>query len=66
MRLFVQLELGTAARSGAILELRWEQVDLEHGVIDFGRGTGNKRRAVVPINDWLRHPDGGQGAAQTE
>ncbi len=47
------LGLMTAARTGAILECRWEQVDLERGVIDYGPGHGNKRRAVVPINPEL-------------
>ena len=53
IKLFVQLALGTAARSGAILGLRWPQVDLEQGVIDFGRGSGHKRRVPVPINAGL-------------
>ena len=51
--LFSAVALYTAARRSAILELRWRQVDLEAGMIDFGRGTGNKRRAVVPISDAL-------------
>lgn len=53
IRAFVMLGLMTAARTGAILECRWEQVDLERGVIDYGPGHGNKRRAVVPINPEL-------------
>jgi integrase len=53
VRLFVQLALGTAASSGALRTLRWAQVDLDNAMIDFGRGVGNKRRAVVPINDRL-------------
>lgn len=52
--LFAALGLYTAARRAAILELRWRQVDLAAGVIDFGPGNGNKRRAVVPISDALR------------
>lgn len=51
VRLFIKLALATAARSGAILDLKWEQVNFERGLIDFGRGYGNKRRAIVPMND---------------
>lgn len=53
VRLFLATCLATAARRGAILSLRWEQVDLAARKIDFGTGVGNKRRAVVPINDTL-------------
>jgi integrase len=37
----------------AILELRWEQVDFKHGIINFnqaGREQTNKRRPEVPMN----------------
>lgn len=54
VRLFVALGLYTAGRAGALLELTWQQVDLERGVIDLGAGSGNKRRAPVPIADALR------------
>ncbi|MGB9153181.1 MAG: site-specific integrase [Alphaproteobacteria bacterium] len=40
----------TAARSGAILDLTWPQIDFDRKLIDFGQGWGNKRRTVVPIN----------------
>lgn len=53
MRVFIMLALMTAARSGAILEARWDQVDWDRRVISFGRGHGNKRRAAVPINNEL-------------
>lgn len=67
MRLFLELCLATAARSGAIRLLRWVQVDLEGRVIDFGAGVGNKRRAVVPINDSLYAAlTEAKAAAQTE
>jgi integrase len=52
--LFVAIGLYTGARSGAILDLTWRQVDFTAGLIDFGSGSGNKRRAVVPITDALR------------
>lgn len=50
VRLFITLGLMTAARSGAILDLKWDQVDLKRQTIDYGRGHGNKRRAVVKLN----------------
>lgn len=53
VRLFLMLALHTAGRRGAILALRWDNVDLEARLIDLGAGTGNKGRAVVPINDEL-------------
>lgn len=51
MKLFIQIAISTAARSGAILDLTWQQIDFENRLMDFGRGWGNKRRAVVPMND---------------
>jgi integrase len=51
VRLFIKIAVSTAARSGAILDLTWPQLDLERRIIDFGRGYGNKRRAIVPMND---------------
>lgn len=53
VRLFVVLGLVTGARRDAILSLTWDRVDLSRRRIDFGEGVGNKRRAVVPINDTL-------------
>lgn len=53
LRFFVMLGLMTGARMGAILELQWAQVDFKRRLIDFGEGHGNKRRAIVPINDDL-------------
>jgi integrase len=54
IKLFIAICLGTAARSGAVLELRWDAVDLPAGRIDLGAAPGGKGRAVVPINDKLR------------
>ena len=53
MRLFVILAITTGARMGAILELRWSQVDFMHRSINFNapwHEQSNKRRAEVPIN----------------
>lgn len=52
IRLFVILAVTTGARMSALLDLNWNRVDLDRGVIDLnpaGRDTTNKRRAVVPI-----------------
>jgi integrase len=54
---FVALALNTAARRGAILELRRSQVDMKAGIIYLnppGRKQTKKRRAKVPISDALR------------
>lgn len=51
IRLFVLMGLMTAARMSAILEAKWSQVDWELRRIDYGKGHGNKRRAIVPLND---------------
>jgi integrase len=53
LRLFVILAYHTAARRGAILELTWDRVDLERGLIHYaapGRRTTRKRRVTVPAN----------------
>jgi integrase len=54
IKLFIAVCLYTAARSGAVLELKWEAVDLKAGRIDLGAAPGGKGHAVVPINDKLR------------
>lgn len=57
-RLYVLLGLFTMARPTAILELTWDRVDFERGLIDLnpsGRRQTAKRRPVVPMNDELRH-----------
>jgi integrase len=55
--LFVALALNTASRKGALLEMTWEQIDLENGMIYLnpaGREQTNKHRPKVPISDELR------------
>jgi integrase len=54
VRVFIALALHTAARTGALLELTWDRVDLDAGVIRLGDSHGNKRRGIVPINAALR------------
>jgi integrase len=54
---FLWLALETAARKTAILELTWDRVDFETGVIHYdvpGRKKTNKRRTSVPISKALR------------
>lgn len=53
LRLFVLLAYHTAARRGAILDLTWDRVDLEHRRVDYrkpGRRQTAKRRTIVPLN----------------
>jgi integrase len=50
--LFILLGIYTGARMGAILELRFTQIDFEAGKIDFnppGRDETDKGRAIIPI-----------------
>ena len=54
---FIWIALETAARLEAILDLTWDRVDFETGVITFdvpGRKTTKKRRATVPMSRSLR------------
>ncbi len=56
LRLFVILAINTSARSGAILDLTWDRVNLELKQIDFrkpGDSMRRKRRTIVPINEPL-------------
>ncbi|MCA3248717.1 MAG: site-specific integrase [Azospirillum sp.] len=53
VRLFIELGLSTGARTAAILDLTWPQIDLVHNRIDFnppGRPQTTKRRPFVKIN----------------
>jgi integrase len=54
IKLFVILAVTTGARMGAILDLKWDRVDLDRREIrldDPDRLRTNKRRADVPMND---------------
>lgn len=56
VRLFIAIALYTAARHSAILELKWEQVDMDRRMVDFNPASGRrpgKRRAKVPIGNTL-------------
>lgn len=62
VRLFVVLAITTGARSAALLELRWPQVDFDKGVIDLhARDVVNpltkkvrKGRSIVPMTEEAR------------
>ena len=62
MRLFVILAITTAARSGALLSLTWDRVNLEAGTIDLREPVqvnpltkrARKNRAIVPITPEAR------------
>lgn len=56
VKLFIKLAINTGARKGALLELRWKQVDFVNRIIYLNpeeRIQTNKRRAIVPMNDLL-------------
>ena len=53
IRLFIIMGLCTAARKTAILQLRWDQVDFNRGIINFGKSNKYKGKAQVPINSTL-------------
>ena len=62
VKLFVILALATAGRSSALLELEWDRVDFDAGVINLRvkevinplTKKARKGRSVVPMNDWAR------------
>ncbi len=50
LRLFLVLALATAGRRAAILELTWDRVDFERGLIRLGLGEKRRKgRATVPM-----------------
>ncbi len=55
--LFARLALYTSARTGAVLDLTWDRVNFDAGLIDFrkpGRRVTKKRRTVAPMTRKLR------------
>lgn len=55
LRLFIVLALTTAGRMTAILQLTWDRVDFERGIIRLGDGRQRRKgRATVPMNDTAR------------
>jgi integrase len=57
IRLFIVLAIATAARKTALLQLTWDRIDFERGLIylhDPERERTNKGRATVPMNATAR------------
>lgn len=56
IKLAIHLLFATAGRIGAILDLTWDRVDMERGIIDLRLGSAKTRkgRAIVPMNRGLR------------
>jgi integrase len=57
IRLAILLMISTGARAGAALDLTWDRVDFERGVIRLRNPfdqTARKTRATVPMNDTLK------------
>jgi len=55
--LFARLALYTGARTGAILDLTWDRVHFDTGLIDYrkpGRRPTKKRRVVAPMTRKIR------------
>lgn len=54
LQLFIRLALQTGARAQAILDLTWQRIDFDRGLIRLaGIKQTNKRRPTVPINATL-------------
>ena len=57
VRLFLKVAVGTGARTNAILDLTWDRVYFDSGLIELNpreRMQTSKYRATVPMNDQLR------------
>lgn len=53
---FIVIASETAARKNSVLTLRWSQVDVQNGIINYQNDGGprtNKRRVAVPMSDAL-------------
>lgn len=58
-RLYMILGIATCARPSALLELTWDRVDFNRGLIDLnppGRVQTGKRRPVIAIADYAMEP----------
>lgn len=58
-RLYMILAIATCARPRAILDLTWDRVDFQRGLIDLnvrGRVQTAKRRPTVPISSYALEP----------
>lgn len=53
-RVYIRLSLGTGQRPGAVMDLRWSQIDK---IMDFRpvhpKAARMKRRAIVPMNEMV-------------
>jgi integrase len=66
VRLFIVLALATAGRMGAILDLTWDRVDLEGGMVVLAKGAQTRKgRATVPLTDGARRELAAAYAART-
>jgi len=55
VRAFIILALATAARKGALLDLTWDRVDFEGGIITLSTGEGGRKgRATIPMTKAAR------------
>src|SRR5262245_21197218 len=56
IQLFIIVAYCTAGRRGAVLELTWDRVDFDRGLVRLATQDehGNKGRALVPMNDPLQ------------
>lgn len=56
VKLAIMLMLSTGARVGAVLDLTWDRVDMERGVVRLAHWDGRRRkgRATVPMTGRLR------------
>jgi integrase len=58
-KLYMVLAIATCARPTAILQITWDRVDFDRGLIDLnprGRSQTAKRRPTVPISDYALEP----------
>lgn len=57
VKLYIVLAITTAGRMGALLDLTWDRVDFDRGMIDLynpSKERNSKGRALVPMNDSAR------------